>query len=367
MLIENRMVVFLKKLTAFFLVLLMMIEFSCAFAENTTAYEELMSKDPGLITRFAEAGLESEMLISFISAMSDEVNTLLTPEARETIEAYFIIFLVNLMTTDEYIYVQIILDESFPNEIEYMLKNMRVPPEFEALFLILMEDKISESAPPSNAHLMSGGGHNGTDIFFEENPTPTPEEIVNEPEETPLFSDLENHEWAKFYIKELYDKKVLNGYEDGTFRPDTDISRSEIIKLITTLLLDKTYKNNKSEYTDVVANNWFYDYLITAEYFCIIKDIYKGEFKPNEKVTRQELAAITYRAILRTDIKLPLISIPCEFVDFYQFAGYAHDPIRELQKAGVISGIGDNKFAPLVTTTRAEVAKIIYIVSTFKQ
>ena len=342
----------------------MIIEFLCVSAENISAYDQLMEKDPQLISHFLEDGLDEEILQGFIGIMEEEANRIKTPEAREIMEDYFINLLLYAMQLDDYIPVMIALDVSFPEEIIYLGENWRVPPRFEIFFLILMEKNIApESDSHEEYHPPLGGGYYETPENDEEIPTP---EVREADKEIPIFSDLENHEWAKFYIKELYEKNILNGYEDGTFRPDKEISRSELIKLVTVLLLDKSYKNEKSEYDDISPDAWFYEYLLTSEYFCVMKDIYKDNLEPFEPVTRQELTAIIYRAILRSDIKLPLISLPCEFVDFYEFANFAHDPIRELQKAGVVSGTGDNKFSPQKTTTRAEAAKIIYIVSSFK-
>ena len=354
---------FLKKLTSFFIILIMILNSLCIFAENPSAYEELCQNSPELLERFRQAELPEDILKSFIDLVEEEADSLQMPETREVMEEYFISILIYVITRDDYIPVQITLDAGFPEEVAYMAETMRVPPVFEAFFMFLMADKI---LPWPEASPTPHGGY-----YYPPEETMSPKETqptpIETPVETPIFSDLDDHEWAKFYIKELYDKSILNGYEDGTFRPANEITRAEVIKLLATLLLDNSYKSPTSEYSDINGQEWFYNYLLTSEYFCIIKDIYKNEFHPDEKVTRQELAAIAYRAILRSNIKLPVLSLPVEFVDFYEFANFAHDPIRELQKAGVLNGVGDNKFSPLTTTTRAEVAKIIYIISTFKQ
>lgn len=71
------------------------------------------------------------------------------------------------------------------------------------------------------------------------------------------------------------------------------------------------------------------------------------------------MCAIIYRAIRRRNIDLPIKQTAYIFSDFYEISNFAYDPIRELQKAGIISGVGENLFAPNELATRAEVAKII--------
>ena len=78
------------------------------------------------------------------------------------------------------------------------------------------------------------------------------------------FSDISGH-WAESTIIKWQDKGILNGYEDGTFRPDDPITRAELAKIIT-LAFDLT-ETAELSYNDLDTAAWYYPYVQTgAEY-----------------------------------------------------------------------------------------------------
>ena len=241
--------------------------------------------------------------------------------------------------------VQIALDMRFQDELEYMLQE-RVPPSFDLFFKSVMYDNFA--VPRS--------GVDEPDVILEPTPTPTP---IPTPTPTPVFTDLEEHQWAKPHIESLFYQGIISGYSDKTFQPQNYITRAEAAKLAAISFLDLSYRNEASSFSDISDADWFYPYVLSGEYFSLYQNIYEYEFKPDEYITRQELCAVVYRAVRRKNLLLPKVKNAYLFYDFQQISNYAYDPIRELQVAGVIDGVGDNCFAPNHLATRAEVAKII--------
>ena len=84
------------------------------------------------------------------------------------------------------------------------------------------------------------------------------------------YSDTEGH-WAESSIERWTSYGIINGYEDGSFGPDANISRSEAAAIFSRLLkLEK--KADISAFTDVEADSWYVDYVAK----CVEQGILKG-------------------------------------------------------------------------------------------
>lgn len=94
--------------------------------------------------------------------------------------------------------------------------------------------------------------------------------------------------------------KIINGYNDGTFRPDNDISRAEMMKMAVTaewiaanITSDKKIiEDDTVSFTDVTVDDWFYEHLKFAVPNSIIDGYDDGSFKPNNTVTAAEAIKI---------------------------------------------------------------------------
>lgn len=84
-----------------------------------------------------------------------------------------------------------------------------------------------------------------------------------------------------------------------------------------------------------------------------------GSFGVSDKITRQEMAAMTYRAIQTAGLTLNEQALTA-FSDEQDIANYAKEAVSAMQKAGIINGVGNGKFAPQDTATRAQAAVILY-------
>ncbi len=77
----------------------------------------------------------------------------------------------------------------------------------------------------------------------------------------PSFSDIRDH-WAEAYIERQKDSGVLSGYPDGTFRPDEPITRAELAKILVAAFdLDDVVNAPNDIYTDVSADEWYVSYV----------------------------------------------------------------------------------------------------------
>lgn len=343
----------MKRLIAACLVLVItVLQGSVCFAREVSTYDVLLNMDPLLIERFQQGGLPEEMIRSFMDVLDHEADKLQKPEDRETLENYFLsLLLLYIFQQEKYLPVMVAFDQAFQEEVEYIAETGRVPKSMEIFFYSVMGNSFADVPPESEDF-----ADPEIDIESPAVAEPTPEPTPPSP---PPFPDLDGYEWAIPSVYYLKHYGYINGYSDGTFRPENAITRAELCYLVTHAFLDIGYRNEFSRFSDVSPDSWYYEALLTAEYFSLFQWIYEGEFRPDEFVTRQEMCAVIYRAYRRSASDLVRLK-PCyDFLDFAQIANYAYDPIQRLQQAGCVSGYENGEFLPLKLATRAEVAKVI--------
>lgn len=120
------------------------------------------------------------------------------------------------------------------------------------------------------------------------------------------FKDINPNAWYIKYLKEAYNNHVINGYEDGTFKPDNPISVVEAAKIVGNAFfdIDSIYKNTLTPYNcygvdlSYDSNEWYGKYLSVLSSLCLVPNdgFMEGAFFPDLKMTRQGMAAMIYKA-----------------------------------------------------------------------
>ncbi len=166
------------------------------------------------------------------------------------------------------------------------------------------------------------------------------------------FSDVSGH-WAEERINWWADHGYVNGYLDGTFKPDQIITRAEFM-----VLINRSHDYTKTaeiNFSDVAATDWFYNDVAIAAQVGYIGGYEDGTMKPGQSLTRQEAVVIV--------AKLAAAENNAEAADVFLDANVMPDwskgSIGALSKAGVISGYPDGEFKPFRNITRAEALMIL--------
>lgn len=144
------------------------------------------------------------------------------------------------------------------------------------------------------------------------------------------------------------------GYEDGTVRPNANISRAEVAAIFFRLLKDDVRDDNltaNSVFTDVAFGKWYNKSISTMAKIGIVKGRTANAFAPNAPITRAEFAAICSR-FDRSNVEIKS--------DFNDISGHwAENEIRRAASLGWIQGYTDGSFKPDQNITRAEAASMI--------
>ena len=174
------------------------------------------------------------------------------------------------------------------------------------------------------------------------------------------FSDINDY-WAATYVDFLYNANITTGYNDGTFRPNQNISRAQFA-----VMLYRYLKLDENKYADVALPFADLDnipeYAIPAVKALYTEGVISGAekngrlyFNPNNALTRAQAAAM----IGRTQAKGYALA-NLTFTDSGKIPGYADYYIRTMAAQGVINGYSDGSFKPHSNITRGQMAKILY-------
>ena len=177
----------------------------------------------------------------------------------------------------------------------------------------------------------------------------------------PSFTDTQDY-WAASYVDFLYSAGITTGYDDGTFRPNDNISRQQFaVMLFRYLGLDGSqYESVTLPFADTASIG---SYALTAVKALYTEGIISGTtgsdgklyFNPGGSLTRAQAAAM----IGRTQDK-GYATVELTFSDAASIPSYATFYIQTMAAQGVISGYADGTFKPGSNITRGQMAKILY-------
>ncbi len=179
------------------------------------------------------------------------------------------------------------------------------------------------------------------------------------------FTDVSASHWAHDAITRLSTLGILGGYPDGNFRPDSQITRAELVSI-----MDKALKLSAAPagtgtrpatpgFSDVSSGDWFYGAVERAAQAGIVKGS-GSVFSPNDPITREQLACILVNALGKQDEAQAGMSGKTGFTDDAGISGWARGFVAAASKDGLIRGYQeDNSFRPQHSATRAEACAMI--------
>lgn len=172
------------------------------------------------------------------------------------------------------------------------------------------------------------------------------------------FVDIKDAEWARSAIYSLVEKSVINGYEDGDFKPNNNITREEFVKIVVNAFNFSLVQDDCC-FEDLNGGHWAYSYICTAKAKGLISGISDDEFGIGLHITREDMAVIISNTLQLSGIDTSDYQ-DYEFSDVSKISDYAKKAVNELKAADIIGGYDDGSFKPKNNATRAEAAQMIY-------
>ena len=175
----------------------------------------------------------------------------------------------------------------------------------------------------------------------------------------PDFQDLDSVEWARTAINGLAMRGMINGRDQYTFDPNANITRAEYCQILMGAINALNAKG-ESTFADVPSTAWYYNAVSVASQLGIVSGYGDGNFGPNDLITRQDMALMTYKTAKIMNKSLEPVNAEITFEDSHEISDYAFEAVMTLQKAGIINGMTDTTFEPHSNATRAQSAKVIF-------
>ncbi|MGB9661075.1 MAG: S-layer homology domain-containing protein [Moorellaceae bacterium] len=173
------------------------------------------------------------------------------------------------------------------------------------------------------------------------------------------FADIQGH-WAQEEIEQMADMGIAGGVSSDSFAPDSNVTRAQFVALlIRSLGIEETLPAEAS-FKDVNPNSWYYGAVEAAQAEGLVSGYTDGTFRPEQNITREEIAAMVVRAMAKSGVYITADDTAlAAFADKDAISSWAREAVAQAVKAGIARGRADDCFAPKENATRAEAAVML--------
>ena len=182
-------------------------------------------------------------------------------------------------------------------------------------------------------------------------------------EDTLPFEDVSRDRWSYDAILQMYQLGIVNGRSETVFDPTGNVTRAEFVKMLACFDGVDTSVYSKCRFTDVSDKSVFAPYIEWAANNGIVYGVNSTSFKPNDNITREQMAAIICRYAEYAGIKLSDDIAAVSFTDAARIAQYAAPSVTALQRAGIVNGAqnadGSYSYYPKSFTTREQACAVL--------
>ncbi|MFD2611625.1 carbohydrate-binding protein [Paenibacillus gansuensis] len=171
------------------------------------------------------------------------------------------------------------------------------------------------------------------------------------------FKDVPTNAWYNNAIKVMAAKHIVGGRTNEQFSPEGMTTRAEFTAMLIRLLNLKGSANN--EFTDVASDDWYAEAVSAAYGAKLVNGRSATVFDPDETITREEMAAMLFRAYVFAG-GMQTLGDSLHISDAEFISEWAKADVGAAVKVGLMRGTGDNRFQPSALTTRAETTQALY-------
>ena len=173
------------------------------------------------------------------------------------------------------------------------------------------------------------------------------------------FRDVTSAHWAFASVERAAELGLVTGYSDGTFRPDTPVTRAQFV-LMLWRMCGKPAAAKAASFADASAD-WYQDALSWAVEKGYVNGLSDTRFGPDAPITRQQAMAILFRLNGgQSGTELTLTGIYEQtFADSTTIAAWAKDATWWAVYHELVSGVGGSRIAPEANASRAQIAAIL--------
>ena len=171
------------------------------------------------------------------------------------------------------------------------------------------------------------------------------------------FADVPADAWYAPAVQTCAEQGLFQGTSPTTFSPDLSMTRGMFVTVLGRMENIDPTQADASGFMDVPEDAYYAGYVGWAARSGIVAGVSDSVFEPERGISRQEICTIVHRYLVWKDVSLQAVP-SAQFADDAQIAEWAKESVYVCRSAGIVSGVGDNHFAPNVAARRCEAAQI---------
>ena len=171
------------------------------------------------------------------------------------------------------------------------------------------------------------------------------------------FVDVKPGDWFYDAVSDVYERGLMRGDSETCFSPQGTTSRAMVVTVLARMSGDDIETPSYSPFIDVVPDSWYGAAVSWATSNGITTGYQDGSFRPDQHISREEMATFIYRYL--DSRSLAPQSEEISFEDAADIASWASESVRALAGVGIIAGDERGRFNPQNGATRAETATLI--------
>lgn len=174
------------------------------------------------------------------------------------------------------------------------------------------------------------------------------------------FSDVASDNWASPFIQELASRNIIAGFPDGTYRPNDPVTRAQFAAILLKAFPNAPRVNTPINFADVPGNYWGLQAIQNAYATGFLAGFPGGTFRPNDNIPRAQVLVSLSNGLKYASTQ-PADSLLQAYTDASSIPDYARNSIAAATERRIVVNYPDVRFLnPNQTATRADVAAFIY-------
>ena len=178
------------------------------------------------------------------------------------------------------------------------------------------------------------------------------------------YVDVPDSHWCASYIQDATERNITSGTGGGYFSPNQPVTRAMMLVMLSHLYKNANGNaviNGEAAFSDVTKDAWYAEAIHWAADLGIVAGYTDGSFKPNDPITRQQVATILYNyaMIMGYDTSAGENADIFQYSDAFMIAEYAIPGMKWANEAGIMTGHGNGTLDPCGQATRAHTVKML--------
>lgn len=182
-------------------------------------------------------------------------------------------------------------------------------------------------------------------------------------ETSKIFYDTQPDWFYSDALDYCHAEGIINGLDEHTFGPSATLNRAQLVTMLYRHAGSPTVEGENS-FADVPEGQFYTDAVVWAAANGIVNGYEDGSFRPGNQISRQEIVTMLYRYVVMLDKDNGERDDLAAFEDLDQLMGYALEPMQWAVANGVINGLSDTVLGPQQSANRAQTVTILYRIIT---